>query len=348
MGKYLCSILILLVHLNLNFINAGRSLLKDGDDAGRSLLRQKRFLLFNPNGGVAKYVAGYLGPIDTEKFINCNAIRNFQFQYDLPTNITTIFSKVPARQRSMNGEPHFKPDTSRKIAYELVEAVLAREGKNGRECLLRTICEVAETPMEHNGLVGELLQTFFTPGKHEKLPRDYIHARQAGINRIDCVKLFPDCPFGDGILDSVSLIEEFRFNDWLNFWDSCKQILIKKIWKENENSSRLVSMVATSFGGSFSGKLSEVLRRGLEIENGTETFSPSHSACKFQLWHLQLRHVELRHLWTEILLENSRQSCGNVKRDGNILISTFQRSNLRRVSFIEVVDDGATALRMLK
>jgi hypothetical protein len=37
-----------------------------------------------------------------------------------------------------------------------------RDGINGRDCMLRTICEVADMPLSHNGLVGELLQVFFT------------------------------------------------------------------------------------------------------------------------------------------------------------------------------------------
>jgi hypothetical protein len=91
------------------------------------------------------------------------------------------------------------------------------EGKSGHECILRTICQVAETPVNHNGLVGELMQLFFTPGKHEKLPEDYRHARKAGLSRVDCEKLYPDCPFGHGMLDSILLVEEFKFGDWLNF-----------------------------------------------------------------------------------------------------------------------------------
>jgi DM4/DM12 family len=160
-----------------------------------------------------------LGPIDTEKYINCNAIRNFHFQFDTLPNITTILSKVPARQRSIDGgkEAFFKADSTRKIAYEIVEDILSRENKNGHECMLRTICEVAETPVNHNGLIGELMQLFFTPGRHEKLHEDYQHARKAGLNRVNCEKLYPDCPFGHGILDSVSLVEEFKFKDWLNF-----------------------------------------------------------------------------------------------------------------------------------
>lgn len=95
--------------------------------------------------------------------------------------------------------------------------MISREGKNGRECLLRAICEVAETPVNHNGLVGELLQLFFTPGKHERVSQDYRDARKVGLNRVDCEKMYPDCPFGHGILDSFSLIENFKFQNWLNF-----------------------------------------------------------------------------------------------------------------------------------
>lgn len=99
----------------------------------------------------------------------------------------------------------------------MVEMSLSREGKNGRECLLRTICEVAETPVHHNGLVGELIQIFFTPGQHENLHQDYRDARKAGLNRVNCEKMFSNCPFGHGILDSVSIIKEFNFQDWLHF-----------------------------------------------------------------------------------------------------------------------------------
>lgn len=162
-------------------------------------------------------LGGYLGPVDTEAYINCNAIRNVQFQYDTPPNITTIFSKVPARQRSLvDGSPIYKADSSRRIAYDIIEEILRREGKNGKKCVLRTICEVAETPLKHNGLIGELLQIFFTPGKHEHIHQDYRDARKAGLNRVNCEKMFPDCPFGHGILDSVSLIQDFKFQDWLN------------------------------------------------------------------------------------------------------------------------------------
>ena len=113
-------------------------------------------------------MCGYLGPIDIPLWQNINCLRNYQFQYVLPDKIYTSFSTFPYGRRFNEGRglttnsDGFKGDSSRKIAYKLVETVLNREGKNGRECLKRTICEVAETPLTHNGLIGELLQLFFT------------------------------------------------------------------------------------------------------------------------------------------------------------------------------------------
>lgn len=233
LGCKLSSLIMFLYVFNAIFA-AQKSLLHKNEEDKNLHSRQKRFLIF-PNGGTAKYIgefrqvlieshlhenkitsAGYLGPIDTDRNINCNAIRNFQFQYDLPPNVTTIFSQVPARQRSLKNQKKFIPDSSRKIAYEIVESILNKEGKNGHKCILRTICEVAESPVNHNGLVGELLQLFFTPGKHEKLHPDYREARKAGLNRVNCEKLYADCPFGHGILDTFSIIKEFKFNSWLN------------------------------------------------------------------------------------------------------------------------------------
>ncbi len=114
---------------------------------------------------------------------------------------------------------YVKPDSSRKIAYDIVEGILTREGKNGRECLLRTICEVAETPLSHNGFIGELLEVFFTPGKYEEnIHDDFRFARDFGRNHVDCRRLYPDCPFGDGILDTFSIIHDYKFSNILSNW----------------------------------------------------------------------------------------------------------------------------------
>lgn len=118
-----------------------------------------------------------LGPVDLPLWQTVNCARNFMFQYNFPPKIVTIYNKYP-QKRSLEVA---KRDGSRKIGYLLVERLLNkwvfksklfggimfffvsnRDGINGRDCMLRTICEVADMPLSHNGLVGELLQVFFT------------------------------------------------------------------------------------------------------------------------------------------------------------------------------------------
>lgn len=89
----------------------------------------------------------------------------------------------------------------------------SRDGYDGRECILRTVCEVAETPLQHNGLVGELLHLFFSPGDHEKVDEDFKEAKKFGQMGVDCMKTYSDCPFGHGILDTVSVLQEFSFKN---------------------------------------------------------------------------------------------------------------------------------------
>jgi hypothetical protein len=51
------------------------------------------------------------------------------------------------------------------------------------------------------------------PGQHEEIAQVYRDASEAGRHGVDCSKLYPDCPMGHGILDSVSFVEShLNFN----------------------------------------------------------------------------------------------------------------------------------------
>jgi hypothetical protein len=51
------------------------------------------------------------------------------------------------------------------------------------------------------------------PGQHEEIDEVYRGASEAGRHGVDCPKLYPDCPMGHGILDSVSFVEnDLNFN----------------------------------------------------------------------------------------------------------------------------------------
>ncbi|XP_069694243.1 uncharacterized protein [Periplaneta americana] len=166
--------------------------------------RQSRILVY-PKGGVCKLVIGVGVPVDLPKKLLSLGI-NFQFQYFVPTNVT-ILRQYPEIQTRRS----LRETVNRATSYEALQSVLDRYGVEGRSCLLRTICEVAETPIDHNGLVGELLHVILTPGyganTEERIDWEYHEARRLGERGVDCRRAYPGCPFGYGLLDLISLVD---------------------------------------------------------------------------------------------------------------------------------------------
>lgn len=140
---------------------------------------------------------------------------NFQSQYLVPPGITTIFAAPFFTGFSRSSRMiHSQPDESRQLVYNALESTWENWGRNGRECLLRAVCEVASSPYSHNGLFGEIVDLVFTPQSDVDEEEDLHDARQAGLNHADCGKTFSDCPPGDGFLDSIT-----HFLDHWPGWD---------------------------------------------------------------------------------------------------------------------------------
>lgn len=97
---------------------------------------------------------------------NIVCLYNFQAQYLFPTTYASLFSPFinkdgKLEQRRSRGIENYG-DNSRESFYEMLENMMNRNGKNGRECLLRSICDAAVAPVSHNGLIGEAIQTALT------------------------------------------------------------------------------------------------------------------------------------------------------------------------------------------
>jgi hypothetical protein len=93
------------------------------------LSREKRFLLYVPNGGIIKFVTGYLGPINIPSWQNINCLRNMQYQFELPTSWTPNSPAFPGwkgRSLESGGQKVIQADLSREIAYGLVERMLTK------------------------------------------------------------------------------------------------------------------------------------------------------------------------------------------------------------------------------
>jgi hypothetical protein len=59
---------------------------------------------------------------------------------------------------------HFRlPKILKKIVYSITpRAIISRLGIDGRACVLRAICEAADTTLQHNGLAGEVMHVLLT------------------------------------------------------------------------------------------------------------------------------------------------------------------------------------------
>lgn len=131
--------------------------------------REKRSLIFN-YGGLTKIVLGIGCPIDfaPPKPNKGNVVFgwNFQAQFQDPQTVITPLNALSGLSRKFEERKkrfiENGGDGSRQLVYSGLERMLDNHGRNGKACLLRSICEAAETSLRHNGLIGELLHIFLT------------------------------------------------------------------------------------------------------------------------------------------------------------------------------------------
>ncbi|XP_062557055.1 uncharacterized protein LOC134221905 [Armigeres subalbatus] len=166
--------------------------------------RQKRFLSFPVNGGLVKAVFGVAIPVAFNHKLkrSLNGGVNLQANYRLLQNIIWPVPEDIFTNRLNND---FEDD-SRPQLYRVLENVLDTQGKNGRNCIMKTICDIAEAPLSHNGLLGEMIDLIFTPTEDDKLDEEYHMARKYGMNGVSCSGVYKECQLGHGLLDALSTI----------------------------------------------------------------------------------------------------------------------------------------------
>jgi len=77
-----------------------------------------------------------------------------------------------------------------------LEASLDKSGLPGKQCILRSICEIKETPIHEWSLVGEMITNFILPKKDNLTALDeYRKAETIGEEQGDCWSFYPQCPF---------------------------------------------------------------------------------------------------------------------------------------------------------
>ncbi|XP_026320859.1 uncharacterized protein LOC113230960 isoform X2 [Hyposmocoma kahamanoa] len=84
----------------------------------------------------------------------------------------------------------------RALLYGMVEDLFESIGMSGRECLLRTICEIHAHPLHNFGFFGEVMKLFFSPSKSpfSSLLQEYVEAQKAGETGGECWPYYRLCP----------------------------------------------------------------------------------------------------------------------------------------------------------
>ncbi|XP_059611044.1 uncharacterized protein LOC132257975 [Phlebotomus argentipes] len=168
--------------------------------------RQRRYLIYPPNGGLVKIILGISAPIVLSGKRSMGCAYNLQGQFRVPSEVMwrpVTFEGLSrkARRELEDIQANSREDESRKLLYFMLERFKNWAGKNGRECLLRTICEVTQSPLtEDNGIFGELIDSIFIPGD-ARVDQHFQDAHRAGRAGINCLKVYKNCPMGDGFLD---------------------------------------------------------------------------------------------------------------------------------------------------
>ncbi|KAL5283626.1 hypothetical protein ACFFRR_006094 [Megaselia abdita] len=175
--------------------------------------RQKRTLTFL-GGGTNKMLFSGVWPVEFEdpirwRTLNCGY--NLQCQYAVPVDALYPWDKfddehyVTRSLQSIREEfdktGQARSDEARLFVYTGLETYIDRQGKSGRECLLKAICQNAQIDA-HYGIFTEILNTILSPGT-DPLFEVYYSAYRAGKAGVNCEQLFHQCRRGDSFLDHI-------------------------------------------------------------------------------------------------------------------------------------------------
>lgn len=112
---------------------------------------------------------GFLAPVETRDRVNwrtLNLAYNYQAQYVPIPNTTYLWNKIAGdlrKQRKLYDEQGiYTRDLTRDLIYGAMELFWDSRGKPGRECLLKSICDAAEHPIQRGGVFEEIVHLILT------------------------------------------------------------------------------------------------------------------------------------------------------------------------------------------
>jgi len=159
------------------------------------LSRKRRFFLPRVNGWKLEAEFDVIVPLE-------DPLDKIAFTFKLAYDIDS--TDLSGKRRS-SIDRSFKPQTDhRSQTLKTIEKYLNRMGGvvgNGRACVLRAICEVAEAPLTSDGFLGDLVSTMLVPsyaldGVNGTIfnETDYTQAQKDGYFGDGCTHYHQDCP----------------------------------------------------------------------------------------------------------------------------------------------------------
>jgi len=148
--------------------------------------RKKRSIIF-PTGSDLTFDVGISIPISALSATSTTFDIAVPFTYNLPNSTASLV---------YSGR---KIEDEHSAVFEMAEDLLNKFGINGKACVLRLICELAESRgLPYNGILGKAFETLFLLDygltNTDRL-YEYISARMYGEHTGDCETAYPQCPF---------------------------------------------------------------------------------------------------------------------------------------------------------
>lgn len=109
-------------------------------------------------------------PVETSDKVNWRSLNmayNFQAQYQPIGKVsypwTRFGRKLEQNKLQFDKDGSYVNDNTRNYAYLAYEVLMATKGVNGKQCLLRSICEANQEPINsEGGVFEEVLHLFLT------------------------------------------------------------------------------------------------------------------------------------------------------------------------------------------
>ncbi|XP_055547125.1 uncharacterized protein LOC129731286 [Wyeomyia smithii] len=165
------------------------------NDSTKILSRKKRFLVFPLGSSFSVAVCMTVGMYGNPNYNMFSWGVNWGIAYNLPNETISI------QQDMMEPKP-MAQRRHRRDLYQKMELAINRMGHDGRQCVLRALCESSQFfGKKGSNMANEILRSLFSFPKTRVLSmepddvRIYDEAHRKGKSQMMCQSLYPVCRF---------------------------------------------------------------------------------------------------------------------------------------------------------